>query len=47
MIARIYRRVKGLVLRCVCWLDTHPRTGWYVATMVSVNVVLNILNLLH
>ena len=47
MIARAYRRVKDFVVRIVAWLDCHPRTGWYVAVCATINVVLNILNLIH
>lgn len=47
MIARAYRRVKDFVLYCVAWLDCHPRTGWYVAACVTLNVILNVLSLLH
>lgn len=47
MIARLIRRVKAWWQGCLDWLDTHPRTGWYIAVMVTANVVLNILDLLH
>ena len=27
------------------WVDTHPRTGWYVAALLTLNTVLNVLDL--
>lgn len=37
--------VKSFSRRIACWMDQHPRTGWYVAAVSSLNVVLNLLNL--
>ena len=28
------------------FVDTHPRTGWYIALLLSLNTVLNVLDLL-
>lgn len=47
MFAGFIRRVKAWWDSCVRWLDGHPRTGWYIAAMVTVNVALNVLDLLH
>lgn len=33
------------VKRLVHWIDRHPRTGWYVAVVVTVNLAVSILNL--
>lgn len=54
--ARLDRDVKGndqeeptvillFVMRCRAWVDSHPRTGWYIAGVSTLNVVLNLLNL--
>jgi hypothetical protein len=32
--------------KCRDFIDSHPRLGWYVAFLASLNVVLNILDLL-
>lgn len=28
----------------VAWIDKHPRTGWYCATFLTANFVLNLLD---
>ena len=41
--------VKGLGRRFARWLDTHPRTGWYIAVwvgLVSLNAVVGYIDLL-
>jgi hypothetical protein len=38
----VYRRD-----RCVAWIDKHPRLGWYLFALNFLNVVLNVLDLLH
>jgi hypothetical protein len=37
---------RGPIRRCVDFFDTHPRTGWYIAFMATVNVILNLLDAL-
>lgn len=37
--------VKSFGRRIGAWMDCHPRTGWYVAGISTLNVVLNVLNL--
>jgi hypothetical protein len=34
----------GVVERCLWWLEAHPRTGWYIAIMATVNVILNLID---
>ncbi len=31
-------------LRCLLWIESHPRTGWYVAVMATLNLVLNLID---
>lgn len=33
--------------RCRCWIDRHPRTGWYVAALSVLNVILNLIQIFH
>lgn len=47
MFARFIRSVKSAADDCVRWLDCHPRTAWYIAFMVTANVLLNVLDLVH
>ncbi len=35
---------RGLVTRCIYWIESHPRTGWYIAVMATLNVILNLLD---
>lgn len=35
------------VKETIQWIDFHPRTGWYVALVVTLNLMVNILSLLH
>lgn len=41
--------VKGFRRRVVdntaAWIDCHPRTGWWIACLMLVNTVLNVLDL--
>lgn len=48
----------GRWARCVAWcverkmrmlgfIDTHPRVGWFIAVLTLLNVVLNLLQLVH
>lgn len=37
----------SVVKRCQDFIDAHPRTGWYVAVMVTINLLVNVLNLIH
>lgn len=27
--------------RCVDWIDRHPRTGWYLVVVATLNLLLN------
>ena len=47
MIARTFRRVKAAGRECLYWMECHPRTGWYIAACVTINVILNIISLFH
>lgn len=29
------------------WIDCHPRTGWYLVVVASLNLILNVLDLFH
>lgn len=29
----------------MCWMDTHPRVGWFWAAVLLLNTLLNILDL--
>lgn len=31
--------------RCLDFIEKHPRLGWYIATIATFNMVLNILDL--
>lgn len=35
-----------LFTRTKTWIDCHPRTGWYLVSLLSFNTVLNLLDLL-
>jgi hypothetical protein len=37
----MHRNVK----KCVDWIDSHPRVGWYVALIVSADLVLHVVEL--
>lgn len=39
------RDVKGYRRRVENYLDSHPRTGWWLASIGIINVVLNLLDL--
>lgn len=41
--AHFTENVKEIGRRIGCWMDRHPRTGWYVAGMSTLNVVLNLI----
>jgi hypothetical protein len=28
----------------MAWIEVHPRTGWYIAIMATLNVILNLLD---
>lgn len=43
--ATFMENVKTVGRRINCWMDAHPRTGWYVALVSSLNVLLNLANL--
>lgn len=41
--------VKRLSRRIACWIDAHPRTGWYAAGwafLISLNAIVGYLDLL-
>jgi hypothetical protein len=29
------------------WIDTHPRTGWYIAVVTTLNLLMTILQVFH
>lgn len=29
----------------MCWIDTHPRIGWFWTVVLLINTVLNVLDL--
>lgn len=31
----------------VRWIDCHPRTGWFIMTLLLLNTALNLLDLLN
>jgi hypothetical protein len=33
---------KGLGHRCLDWIDAHPRTGWYIVIIATLNFLLNL-----
>lgn len=35
------------VKRFVAFIDSHPRTGWYIAAVVTMNLLISIFNLFH
>jgi len=38
----------ALVLsRCLAFCDEHPRVGWYIAAMTTLNTVLNLVQVFH
>lgn len=37
--------LRNVKCKFVRWIDTHPRTGWYVAVMVTLNLVVSIVGL--
>lgn len=37
--------VKGLGRRIQEYLDCHPRTGWWLASIGVINIILNLLDL--
>lgn len=36
---------RRIVERVGYWIDCHPRTGWWIAVLMLINTVLNILDL--
>jgi hypothetical protein len=37
--------VKATFQACTAWVDTHPRLGWYIAAISTLNVVLTTIHL--
>ena len=37
----------GLRERLIRWIDCHPRTGWYLCIIATLNLLLNLLDLFH
>lgn len=37
----------GLRDRCLGFIDAHPRVGWYVAIISTLNVILNLVQIFH
>lgn len=42
-----HRDNRTLVRRCRDWIDNHPRTGWYIAFMVTLNFIVTVAQLFH
>jgi hypothetical protein len=40
-----HRENRTLAHRCLDFIEKHPRTGWYIAVMATLNVLLNLLQL--
>ena len=38
---------RGLVRDCLDFVDSHPRLGWYIALLATLNFGLNVLDLFH
>lgn len=38
---------RGLMTDCLAFVDQHPRLGWYIATLATLNFALNLLDLFH
>lgn len=34
-----------LVKPIVTWIDSHPRTGWYIAVIVTLNFLVSVIGL--
>lgn len=39
--------VKGLHQKLMRWIDEHPRTGWYVSVVVTLNLLVTVVGLFH
>lgn len=42
--AYLPRKVK---MGLIDWIDTHPRTGWYLVLVVTIDLALNVLEVFH
>ena len=42
-----HRNLRTLVLQCRDWIDSHPRTGWYIAVLVTLNFLISVAQLFH
>lgn len=38
----MYQEVKAKICATRHWVDSHPRTGWYVATVVTLNLAITL-----
>ena len=43
--AHLRRFVNVIWKDCINFVDGHPRTGWYIVVVLTLNVVLNVLDL--
>jgi hypothetical protein len=34
----------ALIERCLTWIEYHPRTGWYIALLATLNFFLNLVD---
>ncbi len=39
--------VKGIPEKILRWIDRHPRTGWYVSIIVTLNLIVSVVGLFH
>ena len=35
---------RGVKERCFDWIESHPRTGWYIAVVATLNFFLNLID---
>ena len=33
--------------KILSWIDAHPRTGWYICTIVTLDLLLDVLAFFH
>lgn len=41
------RDVKGLGEKFLEWIDRHPRTGWYISAVATLNLIVSVVGLFH
>lgn len=38
-------KIKETRRRFIAWIDCHPRVGWYIVALVTLNTILNLLDI--